>query len=186
MSDNYNIICDKQNIILKKNKKNKNFLLDLTLVNNNIDIKKIISFKIYELMAELNKDTIEKIVIKDTELKYKKKILFVFKHICQEFGIPKKYMYLETEIISDINDENFKIIGRSIKYDGVIENSEQVNSDISLLNITLEENNNSKMNLTYEFNIEFDENIPIYMENMFGLLMKKIFYNLKIFIENIQ
>ena len=42
------------------------------------------------------------------------------------------------------------------------------------------------MKLTYEFNIEFDENIPIYMENMFGLLMKKIFYNLKIFIENIQ
>tara|TARA_B100000767_G_scaffold187258_1_gene174657 strand:+ start:312 stop:866 length:555 start_codon:yes stop_codon:yes gene_type:complete len=184
MSDNYNIICDKQNIILKKNKENKNFLLDLTLVNNNIDIKKIISFKIYELMAELNKDTIEKIVIKDTELKYKKKILFVFKHICQEFGIPKKYMYLETEIISDINDKNFKIIGRTIKYGGMIENSEQVNSDISLLNITLEEDN--KMNLTYEFNIEFDENIPIYMENMFGLLMKKIFYNLKIFIENIQ
>ena len=184
MTDNYNIICDKQNIILKKNKENKNFLLELTLVNNNIDIKKIISFKIYELMSELNKDIIEKILIEDTEMEDKKKILFVFKHICQEFGIPKKYMYLETEIISDVNKENFKIIGKSIKYDDVIENSEQVNSDISLLNITLEEDN--KMNLTYEFNIEFDENIPIYMENMFGLLMKKIFYNLKIFIENIQ
>ena len=184
MSDNYNIICDKQNIILKKNKENKNFLLELTLVNNNIDIKKIINFKIYELMSELNKDIIEKILIEDTELEDKKKILFIFKHICQEFGIPKKYMFLETEIRSDLNSENFKIIGTSIKYDGVIENSEQVNSDISLLNITLEKDN--KMNLTYEFNIEFDENIPIYMENMFGLLMKKIFYNLKIFIENIQ
>jgi len=184
MSDNYNIICDKQNIILKKNKENKNFLLELTLVNNNIDIKKIINFKIYELMSELNKDIIEKILIEDTELEDKKKILFIFKHICQEFGIPKKYMFLETEIRSDLNSENFKIIGTSIKYDGVIENSEQVNSDISLLNITLEEDH--KMNLTYEFNIEFDENIPIYMENMFGLLMKKIFYNLKIFIENIQ
>ena len=184
MSDNYNIICDKQNIILKKNKENKNFLLELTLVNNNIDIKKIINFKIYELMSELNKDIIEKILIEDTELEDKKKILFIFKHICQEFGIPKKYMFLETEIRSDLNSENFKIIGTSNKYDGVIENSEQVNSDISLLNITLEEDN--KMNLTYEFNIEFDENIPIYMENMFGLLMKKIFYNLKIFIENIQ
>ena len=184
MTDNYNIICDKQKIILKKNKENKNFLLELTLVNNNIDIKKIISFKIYELMSELNKDIIEKILIEDTEMEDKKNILFVFKHICQEFGIPKKYMYLETEIISDMNRENFKIIGKSIKYDDVIENSEQVNSDISLLNITLEEDN--KMNLTYEFNIEFDENIPIYMENMFGLLMKKIFYNLKIFIENIQ
>ena len=184
MSDNYNIICDKQNIILKKNKENKNFLLELTLVNNNIDIKKIINFKIYELMSELNKDIIEKILIEDTEFEDKKKILFIFKHICQEFGIPKKYMFLETEIRSDLNSENFKIIGTSIKYDGVIENSEQVNSDISLLNITLEEDN--KMNLTYEFNIEFDENIPIYMENMFGLLMKKIFYNLKIFIENIQ
>ena len=73
MSDNYNIICDKQNIILKKNKENKNFLLELTLVNNNIDIKKIINFKIYELMSELNKDIIEKILIEDTELEDKKK-----------------------------------------------------------------------------------------------------------------
>tara|TARA_B100000902_G_scaffold167864_1_gene162579 strand:+ start:1018 stop:1569 length:552 start_codon:yes stop_codon:yes gene_type:complete len=183
MSDNYNIICDKQDIVLKKNKESKNFFLELTLVNNNIDIKKIINFKIYELMSELNKDIIEKILIEDTELEDKKKILFVFRHICQELGIRKKYMYLETELKSDINRENFKIIGNSIKYADVIENSEQVNSNISLLNITLE--NSNKMNLTYEFNIVFDENIPIYMENMFGLLMKKIFYNLKIFIENI-
>jgi|TARA_B110000003_G_C16591852_1_gene512167 hypothetical protein len=183
MNDNYNIICDKHNIILKKNKENKNFILELMMVNNNIDIKKIITFKIYELMAELNKDIIEKIEIEDTHLEDKKNVLFIFKHICQELGIPKKYMYLETEIISDENCENFKIIGKSIKYNGFIEKSEQVNSHISLLNIALQENN--KLNLTYEFNMELDENMPIYMENMFGLLMKKIFYNLNTFIQNI-
>ena len=60
------------------------------MVNNNIDIKKIITFKIYELMAELNKDIIEKIEIEDTHLEDKKNVLFIFKHICQELGIPKK------------------------------------------------------------------------------------------------
>ena len=97
-------------------------------------------------------------------------------------GISKKFMFLETEII--INNNNYKIVGNSINYNKEIENSEQVSSDISLLDINLE--GQHKINLTYEFNIEFDDNIPIYMENMFGLLMKKIFYNLKTFIENIQ
>ena len=180
--DNYNIICDKENIILKKNKENKNFILELSVTNNNIIIKNIITFKIYELMAELNKDIIEKIEIIDTDLENKKKILFIFKHICQELGISKKFMFLETEII--INNNNYKIVGTSINYNKEIENSEQVSSDISLLDINLE--GEHKMNLTYEFNIEFDDNIPIYMENMFGLLMKKIFYNLKTFIENIR
>ena len=68
MSDNYNIICDKQDIVLKKNKESKNFFLELTLVNNNIDIKKIINFKIYELMSELNKDIIEKILIEESRI----------------------------------------------------------------------------------------------------------------------
>ncbi len=71
--DNYNIICDKENIILKKNKENKNFVLELSLTNDNIIIKNIITFKIYELMAELNKDIIEKIEIIDTDLENKKK-----------------------------------------------------------------------------------------------------------------
>ena len=180
--DNYNIICDKQDIILKKNKENKNFILELSVTNNNIIIKKIINFKIYELMAEINKDIIENIEIINTDIENKKQILFIFKHICQELGISKKFMFLETEMC--VNNKNYKIIGNSISYNKTIPNSEQVTSEISLLNINIESEH--KMNLTYEFNIEFDENIPIYMENMFGLLMKKIFYNLKSFIEKIQ
>ena len=69
-----NIICNKENILLKKNNINKNFILELNVSNNNLNLKNIISFKIYDLMAELNKDVIEKIEIFDTNTKNKKDI----------------------------------------------------------------------------------------------------------------
>tara|TARA_B100001093_G_scaffold497630_1_gene544788 strand:+ start:424 stop:984 length:561 start_codon:yes stop_codon:yes gene_type:complete len=176
-----NIICNKENILLKKNNINKNFILELNVSNNNLNLKNIISFKIYDLMAELNKDVIEKIEIFDTNTKNKKDILIIFKHICKEMGISKKYMFLETEIIE--KNSNFNIIGISKDYNYKLEKCEQLKPTISFLDINVE--NLHKINLKYEFNIIFDEDMPIYMENMFALLMKKIFLNLKVFIENL-
>ena len=96
-------------------------------------------------------------------------------------GISKKYMFLETEIIE--KNSNFNIIGISKDYNYKLEKCEQLKPTISFLDINVE--NLHKINLKYEFNIIFDEDMPIYMENMFALLMKKIFLNLKVFIENL-
>jgi len=41
-----------------------------------------------------------------------------------------------------------------------------------------------KIRLNFIFNIDVKEDLPIYMENMIGLMMKKIFYNLKLVLEN--
>ena len=41
----------------------------------------------------------------------------------------------------------------------------------------------NKLRLNYKFNIDIKEDLPIYLENIIGLLMKKIFYRLKVFIE---
>ena len=40
--------------------------------------------------------------------------------------------------------------------------------------------------ITYTFHMDLNEDLPIYLENISGLLMKKIFIRLKEFIENIK
>ena len=40
------------------------------------------------------------------------------------------------------------------------------------------------LDLYYKFNINTNEDLPIYMENYIGLMIKKIFFNLKVFIDN--
>ena len=40
-----------------------------------------------------------------------------------------------------------------------------------------------KLRMNYKFNIDIKEELPIYMENILGLMMKKIFFRLKKFIE---
>jgi hypothetical protein len=41
------------------------------------------------------------------------------------------------------------------------------------------------MNLCYSFAMDLDVELPTYMENMIGLIMKKTIFRLKAFIENI-
>ena len=45
---------------------------------------------------------------------------------------------------------------------------------------------NSDIKIHYLFKITQSETLPIYLENMVGLMMKKIFYNIKQFIEKME
>ena len=42
------------------------------------------------------------------------------------------------------------------------------------------------ISMTYNFLIHMKEELPQYMENMVGLMMKKIFYNVKKFVDKIE
>ena len=54
----------------------------------------------------------------------------------------------------------------------------------SILKIALDTNHHA--NVSYNFNLNLHEDLPIYMKDLPGLMMKKIFYNLKLFIENLK
>ena len=45
---------------------------------------------------------------------------------------------------------------------------------------------NSNINMKYNFKILTKEDLPSYMENIIGLMMKKIFYNLKNFVDKLE
>ena len=46
--------------------------------------------------------------------------------------------------------------------------------------------NQHNVSITYKFHMDLQEDLPLYMKNISGLLMKKIFLRLKTFIEKVS
>ena len=176
------IICSKNNIILKRLLDNT-FSIDLQICNNNsFDMKSIINYKLFNLIGIVNKDIIEKSEIVNQVSDKEIDILYIFKRFGADLGISKKYCFLNT-IIEYIDDNQITIQSKSIPYIENIKESPIICTDAKLYVTNL---NKSNINIHYEFNINIDEEIPTFMQNMLGLLMKKILNNLKLFIENIN
>ena len=91
-------------------------------------------------------------------------------------------MYLEVK--REENDSLIKLSSKSIFCPINIKNCEIAKSNCADLYITIIDNHTA--NVKYNFNIDFNEELPIYMENLPGILMKKIFVRLKTFIENLK
>ena len=177
------VICDKHDIILKRDKINNTFSLEFFCSNSNIDIKSIIDVGLYRVIAEINKDIIERIdIIENDDYSSITNLLFVFKRFGSEFGIAQKYMYLQTNRIC--REQDVYLQSKSIPYNLNIKGCELATSQLANLHVNLI--NSSSANIKYIFNIDFNEDLPFYMENLAGLLMKKIFIRLKTFIENIR
>ena len=193
MECNENKICKKHNIILKKNKEENTFSLKFNITNNNIDISKIINMDIFILFHKLNKKVIEEAkILRTNSDNTNLTILYIFKQFGQELGIPKKFMkleikqytengniffhsktptYIETQAVNDNFENNLK-------------KCQEIKSNFSNLNITNIKTNSA--DFEYLFNMDINEDLPIYMENLIGVLMKKIFINIKEFIEKIE
>ncbi len=180
-SEKYQIVCAKQNMPLKILKEENIYQLDFETSNKNYNLDELMDFKIYNLIERLNEDIIEKIELikqhSDTEID----LLFVFKRIGALVGMQQKYMYIKTHRIKTDN----LILFKSIDINGslshpLIDKAERVICKFADLTIIPY---NNKLRINYKFNIDLCEDLPIYMENLIGLMMKKIFYNLKLFIE---
>ena len=192
MDCNENIICKKQNIILKKKEENT-FSLNFKITNYNINISKIINMNLFILFHELNKDVIEEVKLLSTNNDNTNiHILYIFKQFGIELGIPKKFMKLE--IKQHTENGNIYFHSKTPKYietrpvnenlQNNLKKCEEIKSNFSNLNITNIKTNSA--DFEYLFNMDINEDLPIYMENLIGVLMKKIFINIKEFIENLK
>ena len=175
------ILCKKHDIILKKFKNKKMFTLEFISSNKNIEVKNIIDVNLYRVIAEINKDIIERIDIFDDDSD-NAKLLFIFKRFGSELGVAQKYMYLE--VIREDCDSLIKLSSKSIPCPINIKNCEIAKSSCADLYVTMIDNHSA--HIKYNFNIDFNEDLPIYMENLPGFLMKKIFVRVKTFIENLK
>ena len=182
--------------------------------SSKINLTNFLSHNIYELLDKINPDLIEKIYILKVYNDDAADILILLKHIAKEVGIKQKYIIFYTKrtidyqnntlffINQDINliDENLvkeylESINLDInKYESILYNFGTIkislnNSNIlELLDKNTNTNTNKIVNTDFEthFQLIMKDKLPIYMENLIGLMIKKIFYNLKVFIDNLK
>lgn len=179
--DNFQLVCNKENMILKTNKDDNIFILDFEMINKNFDLNQLMDFKIYELIQQLNEDLIEEIKILKQDNENIIDILFVFKRFGKSAGIPQKYLVLKTFRKKMENLILFK--SEDCPYElNEMKNHTAQRMKCNFAQLTIIPYN-EKLRMNYKFSIDMKEDLPIYMENLLGLMMKKIFYRLKIFIE---
>jgi len=177
-----NIICKKHNINLYKSDYSQ-FSLHLNISNPRIIIPNLINFDIYTLMSKLNTDVLERILVTNIFSKNKRSILFIFKPFGAEIGISQKYMH--TLIEQRIENNTIIFNSKSIPLtQDVPVNCEWIYSNNTSLVVNI--SNPHDIAISYNFHMDLHEDLPIYMENISGLLMKKLFIRLKEFIEQIK
>lgn len=177
----FKFVCNKENVFLKREKTCNIFLLQFTLENKNKNLHDVININMYSLLFNLNKDNFEKIEIKKWISPNEVEVLFLFKPFGKELGIKPKYMYIKT--IAEITNEKHVYTSFDIDYPNMEELNkyDKVKNTISTMVVNFE--SDFKINANYIFKFELTHTLPIYMENILGLTMKKMFLSLKKFIE---
>lgn len=181
---------------------------------NKVNIKALLGFGTYELLEKINPDLIEKIIILNVLNENEADICIFLKHIAKEIGIKQKYiLFKSTRGINNNNgsivfyNKDLSLINNEVKekylkqlqldknkYEPLIFNYGKTNININNLDfnelskLDNNENFNNMLNINFEvdFQILISDDLPIYMENLIGLMLKKIFYNLKQFIDNLH
>ena len=193
---NFIQVCNKGNMLLEVDKDTREYRLTYNMIDlKRLNIEEFLSFKMYELIQRLNPDLIEDIQVIKKHSENEIDVFFKFKNIAKELGMAQRCMIIKTQrIINNIDPQNVKVefksksINKEDCYQTFLKDIDM--SKFSVLNckfantfITI---NGSNISMQYNFLILMNEELPQYMENMIGLMMKKIFYNVKKFVDKIE
>ncbi len=180
------ILVQKNGLIMKRESKN-NYELNFSIKNENIVLSFLFDFSILNLIFDLNKDIFEdkKLFILDDNTA---KLYILIKPLLADFGMPQKYIYLN--IHKSVSQESIYFIAlpseRTIRedYENIIipEDAEQLPLESLKLicNIRSQHEVEFIEKITYKSYI----NIPVFVEKMLGVIVSKMFYRIKQFIEN--
>ena len=181
-----------------------------------VNIKALLSPSIYELIEQVTPDLVEKIYILNVLNENDTDVCLLLKSFGKEVGIKQKYMMFRTSrninffsntmhfYNKDITliDPSKVLLNKYLKqlqldtinYEPIIFNYGK--TVINLHNLEPQElsrlNNEQPLtslidiNFCIDFIATIEDDLPIYMQNIIGLMFKKIFYNLKQFIDNLN
>lgn len=159
------------------------YSINLNMINNNIQLDKILDFGLIKLIYDLNPDiylstSIEK--INDDEAI----VTLILKHFFEDLGLAQKYSYLH--IMKKVEENKVSFLSKSIrthKPEGIPENVELLSIDNMICICDIETPH--KINFTFEINFDKNRIIPpLFVQKMIGVIMNKIFKRVKQFIEN--
>jgi len=179
------LVCERERITLKKSNSNNNaFTLEFDVSNPNVMLRKLIDLKLYDLMFALNKDVLERVETLRVRDDGSNDVLMVFKRFGSELGIAQKYMLLNTTREEDEGGRTLRILSRSAPHVDGIHGCDAVTSKYADLAVSFKTEHHVKVK--YAFHMDTVDELPTYMENIVGMLMKKIFIRLKTFIEKMS
>jgi|UniRef100_A0A6C0CDE0 hypothetical protein len=191
------LICGKGDMLLSEiknfNFNTRSYNLAFTIQVPNTNVASLTGFEIYDLLEAQNKELIEKIIILD-KTENEATLCILISHIAKEIGIKQKYMlFRSTKILNKLNNsvtfynKDVKLICEQLKQD-YLKQLNLINSNYEALiynygktqiNVYNDNNDVSSVKFNIDFQVIIDDDLPLYMENLVGLMFKKMFYNLK-------
>ena len=212
-SDQYKILCSKNNVILKRalTSDANSFVIDFEICNTRISLERFCNFNIFTLMFELNReDAIQDLRItdavtpdplqseQDPPSTIVKDMFLLFKRKGDDIGIKQKYMNLcltMNKLVTPTS-ANYVFQGNPTHFSPSQMISE---TDAHTLKISAEEirDVNAVFCLSlidaHHMRVQFMMTVPpaarqqpSYIENGLGIIMKKILLRLKTFIEQMD
>ena len=209
------LICNKGDILLSEikipssNNKAYNLQFDFNNLNTSkVNIDSLLSTSIYDLLEKVNSELIEKIYILDIINTYETDVCILLKPIAKEIGIKQKYVMFRTTKYSNNLNNNVTFYNKDLIYehkDLINDYLKSINLDtekyeamtfnfgkthITMLDEQYTNTNNADKVISVKFSVDFQltitDDLPIYMNNLIGLMFKKMFYNVKMFITNLN
>jgi hypothetical protein len=203
MSKNYVMSCGKDEVYLSRDKTNCMYLIEFRARNPKIRIDALLTFDIYRMMYELNKDLFEShhIVFPDPSDPSRAELLFIFKSI---MGLGERYTHVYThmphlssqEPLAQGQSQSQNIHVTSVNVPKTAQSqlrhliprrAEQIDSDDSHITVHVQPDGHA-IQFHYEFKLQLSKpddviSIPPFVDKAVSTMMKTIFVRMKQFIE---
>lgn len=173
-ASNSTVICNKGDIILTKHNLDNTYEVRLKIKSSHTNLVPFINLDLYDLIMKLNPDILDDIKIEKLG-ENKAKVLYLFKPMIEGMGIATPYIY--THIQMETHDNTVMYKSHNLKYDMNDVNYKQLIDNGSILFIKII--NNNEIDIVYSFSIDLDQDMPKYLENYIGVLIKRLFYRVK-------
>lgn len=193
--------CDKDSVYLSRDKANHMYLIEFRVQNPKICIDALITFDIYKMIYELNKDLFDSyhIAFPDPADCSRAELLFVFKSV---MGLGERYTHVYTHMPYLSNPQSCEegqgqiicISSINISADApsqlrhlIPRRAEQIDTDNSDITIHVQPDRHV-MQFHYKFKLQLSKpsdviSIPKFVDKAIGTMMKTIFVRMKQFIE---
>lgn len=194
--------CDKDSVYLSRDKANHMYLIEFRAHNSKICIDALLTFDIYKMMYELNKDLFDSyhIAFPDPADPSRAELLFIFKSV---MGLGERYTHVHTHMPHLSNPQQqleqgqgyiICISSANVPNDApsqlrhlIPRRAEQIDSDNSNITIHVQSDRHT-MQFHYKFKLQLSKpndviSIPPFVDKAVGTMMKTIFVRMKQFIE---
>jgi hypothetical protein len=195
-SNNFKVICAKDDIILRKNVDMKLFSMEYAYKNNDFDLISLINVNLHNLLYEVNKDIFESIEIQPVSTEpdnSEYNILYIFKDIGGDLGGFKTYMYISTKIhkrFAGNGNTEVNFTSKSIPYerhtDMTARKYKLIEYPLYIRKYILLASNHIQVLHMFKLKPENETELTVTMENAISLMIKKMYMRLKYAVEHIQ